>query len=129
MLLVDGFAYICTNVTAQHKAIARKASLPKRAVGVLGMDIDKTKKMQSNIDQFTKRMSTLLRIERDAELEFTQEELNAVPSPKENSNVSRPIEFLVTHGQSQQELCDTLCNLVAVSTSTGIKASLSSIAA
>ncbi|CAO2832276.1 unnamed protein product [Amaranthus hypochondriacus] len=106
--------------SVQHKAIARKASLPKRVVGVLGLDIEKTRKMQSNIDQFTKRMSTLLRIERDAELEFTQEELNAVPSPDENSNVSRPIEFLVTHGQSQQELCDTLCNLVAVSTSTGL---------
>lgn len=78
--------------------------------------------MQSNIDQFTKHMSNLLRIERDAELEFTQEELNAVPMPDENSDFSRPIEFLVTHGQSQQELCDTLCNLVAVSTSTGILA-------
>jgi len=68
-------------------------------------------------------MANLLRIERDAELEFTQEELDAVPTPVENSDSSRP-EFLVTHGLSQHELCDTICNLSAVSTSTGIVAYL-----
>ncbi|XP_054813531.1 LOW QUALITY PROTEIN: uncharacterized protein LOC129314193 [Prosopis cineraria] len=31
-----------------------------------------------------------------------------------------PIEFLVSHGQAQQELCDTICNLNAISTSTGL---------
>lgn len=76
--------------------------------------------MQANIDQFTNHMANLLSIERDSELEFTQEELNAVPVPDDNSDFSKPIEFLVSHGQSQQELCDTLCNLTAVSTSTGI---------
>lgn len=106
--------------SAQHKAIARKASQPKPGRGALGIDIDKVRKMQTNIDQFTNHMANLLRIERDAELEFTQEELNAVPMPDENSDFSKPIEYLVSHGQSQQELCDTLCNLIAVSTSTGL---------
>lgn len=105
---------------AQHKAIARKISQPKPLQGVLGMDIDKAKAIQSRIADFTEQMSALLRIERDAELEFTQEELNAVPTPaEENSKPSKPIEFLVSHAQPEQELCDTICNLHAVSTSTG----------
>uniref|UniRef100_A0A2P2KVW0 Uncharacterized protein n=1 Tax=Rhizophora mucronata TaxID=61149 RepID=A0A2P2KVW0_RHIMU len=106
--------------SAQHKAIARKASQPKPVQGVLGMDLQKAKAIQGRIDEFTQKMSELLRIERDAELEFTQEELDAVPTPDESSNVSRPIEFLVSHSQTQQELCDTICNLYAVSTSTGL---------
>ncbi|XP_021725873.1 DNA-binding protein SMUBP-2-like [Chenopodium quinoa] len=106
--------------SAQHKAIARKVTQPKPARGALGLDINKVRKMQATIDQFTNHMANLLRIERDSELEFTQEELNAVPTPDENSDFSKPIEFLVSHGQSQQELCDTLCNLTAVSTSTGL---------
>lgn len=92
----------------------------KNLKGVLGMELEKVKAIQSRIDEFTKQMSELLRIERDAELEFTQEELDAVPTPDENSDASKPIEFLVSHGQAQQELCDTICNLNAVSTSTGL---------
>nr|CAN81193.1 hypothetical protein VITISV_022848 [Vitis vinifera] len=84
-----------------------------------GMELDKAKAIQSRIDEFTKRMSELLQIERDSELEFTQEELNAVPTPDESSDSSKPIEFLVSHGQAQQELCDTICNLNAVSTFIG----------
>lgn len=83
------------------------------------MELDKAKAIQSRIDEFTKRMSELLQIERDSELEFTQEELNAVPTPDESSDSSKPIEFLVSHGQAQQELCDTICNLNAVSTFIG----------
>lgn len=77
------------------------------------------KAIQTRIDDFTKNMSNLLLIERDAELEFTQEELNAVPTPDENSDSPKPIEFLVSHSQAEQELCDTIFNLNAVSTSTG----------
>ncbi|KNA13086.1 hypothetical protein SOVF_119860 [Spinacia oleracea] len=106
--------------SAQHKAIARKVSQPKPVPGALGIDSNKVRKMQANIDQFTNHMANFLSIERDSELEFTQEELNAVPVPDDNSDFSKPIEFLVSHGQSQQELCDTLCNLTAVSTSTGL---------
>lgn len=106
--------------SSQHRAIARKVSQPKSVCGVLGMDLVKAKAIQSRIDDFTTQMSELLRIERDAELEFTQEELNAVPMPDENSDSSRPIEFLVSHGQAQQELCDTICNLNAVSSATGL---------
>ncbi|KAJ0078637.1 hypothetical protein Patl1_23643 [Pistacia atlantica] len=80
----------------------------------------RVKTIQERIDEFSNRMSELLRIERDAELEFTQEELNAVPTPDETSDSSKPIEFLVSHGRAQQELCDTICNLYAVSTSTGL---------
>lgn len=97
----------------------RKVTQTKPVQGVLGMNLERAKIIQGRIDEFTRRMSELLRIERDAELEFTQEELNAVPNPDENSDSSKPIEFLVSHGRAPQELCDTICNLNAVSTSTG----------
>ncbi|KAL8471145.1 hypothetical protein ACS0TY_028733 [Phlomoides rotata] len=102
--------------SAQHRAIARKTI--KSAHGVLGLEIDKVKAIQSRIDEFTQHMSDLLRIERDAELEFTQEELNAIPTPDEHS--AKPVEFLVSHSQAEQELCDTICNMNAISTSTGL---------
>ncbi|XP_059625147.1 uncharacterized protein LOC132268316 [Cornus florida] len=106
--------------SAQHRAIARKVSQPKTIHAGLGMDLNKAKALQARIDDYTKRMSDLLRIERDAELEFTQEELNAVPTPNESSDSLKPTEFLVSHCQVEQELCDTICNLNAVSTSTGL---------
>lgn len=106
--------------SAQHKAIARKVSQPKSVPGVMGMDLEKAKAIQSRIDDFANRMSDLLHIERDAELEFTQEELNAVPAPDVTSEAQRPLEFLVSHAQPEQELCDTICNLTAVSTSIGL---------
>lgn len=106
--------------SAQHRAIARKSLQPKSAPVVLGLDLKKVKAIQSRIDDFTKHMSDLLLIERDAELEVTQEELNAVPTPDETSDATKPIEFLVSHAQAEQELCDTICNLNAVSTSTGL---------
>lgn len=83
------------------------------------MDLEKAKAIQSRIDEFTNRMSDLLHIERDAELEFTQEELNAVPAPDVGSEAQKPFEYLVSHAQPEQELCDTICNLTAVSTSIG----------
>jgi hypothetical protein len=108
-------------ISAQHRAMARKVVQPKKNVqGVLGMELQKAKAIQGRIDEFTNRMSELLRLERDVELEFTQEELDAVPTPGETSDSSKPIEFLVRHGQAQQELCDTICNLNPVSTSTGL---------
>ena len=108
--------------STEHRAVARKAAAqPKSVLSVLGMEMEKAKAIQSRIDDFTNQMSELLRIERDVELEFTQEELDAVPSPDQSSpdSSTRPIEFLVRHGQAQQELCDTICNLNAVSTSIG----------
>ncbi|KAK3005912.1 hypothetical protein RJ639_016010 [Escallonia herrerae] len=106
--------------SAQHRAVARKVPQPRAVHGGLGMDLDKARAIQTRIDDFTQRMSDLLRIERDSELEFTQQELDAVPTPDETSDSSKPIEFLVSHGQAEQELCDTICNLSAVSTSTGL---------
>lgn len=98
----------------------RKITQPKSVQGVLGMDFEKVKTIQHRIDEFTSHMSELLRIERDAELEFTQEELDAVPKPDDTSDSSKPIDFLVSHSQPQQELCDTICNLNAISTSRGL---------
>lgn len=106
--------------SAPHRAIARKVSQTKPVHSGLGMELEKAKAIQSRIDDFAKEMADLLRIERDAELEFTQEELNAVPTPDENSDSSKPIEYLVSHGQAQQELCDTICNLIAESSSIGL---------
>ncbi|XP_019413885.1 PREDICTED: DNA-binding protein SMUBP-2 isoform X2 [Lupinus angustifolius] len=106
--------------SAQHRAVARKTVQPKIVQGVLGMDLEKVRAMQQRIDEFTSNMSELLWIERDSELEYTQEELDAVPKPDDTSDSSKPIEFLVSHSQPQQELCDTICNLTAVSTSTGL---------
>lgn len=105
----------------------RKITQPKTVQGVLGMDLEKVKAIQHRIDEFTNHMSELLRIERDAELEFTQEELDAVPKPDDTSDSSKPIDFLVSHSQPQQELCDTICNLNAISTSTGLLLFLFSI--
>lgn len=101
--------------SAQHRAIARKVSPPKTVHGVLGMELEKVKAIQTKIDDFAERMANLLRVERDVELEFTQQELDAA-----SSDPNKPIEFLVSHGQAEQELCDTICNLVAVSSSTGL---------
>ena len=105
---------------AEHRAVVRRSPQPTKALhGVLGIDVERVRAIQGNIDALVKTMSDLLRIERDAELEFTQEELNAISDPDENSDSSKPIEYLVSHGQAQHELCDTICNLNAISSSTG----------
>lgn len=93
--------------------------VPKPKHSVLGIEMDKVKAIQTKIEDFVKHMSELLGIERDAELEFTQEELSAVPKPDEKSDSTKPTEYLVSHGQAQQEQCDTICNLNAISSSTG----------
>jgi hypothetical protein len=81
--------------------------------------MEKVKTIQTKIEDFVKHMSELLGIERDAELEFTQEELSAVLKPELKSDSTKPTEYLVSHGQAQQEQCDTICNLNAISSSTG----------
>ncbi|KAH0465720.1 hypothetical protein IEQ34_005823 [Dendrobium chrysotoxum] len=106
--------------STQHRAAVRKMSGTKNMHGGLGMQLEKATVVQAKIEDFVNHMSELLRIERDAELEFTQEELDAVPHPDENSDSLKPIEYLVSHGQSQQEQCDTICNLNAISSSTGL---------
>ncbi|KAI3705941.1 hypothetical protein L1987_76190 [Smallanthus sonchifolius] len=105
--------------SAQHRAIARKVTPPKTVHGVLGMELEKVKAIQAKIDDFSERMANLLRVERDSELEFTQQELDAAPTAA-SFDPNKPIEFLVSHGQAEQELCDTICNLFAVSTYTGL---------
>ncbi|CAM0950709.1 unnamed protein product [Alopecurus aequalis] len=106
--------------SSQHREAARK---PKDPVmhSFLGISLDKTRLMQTKIEDFVKKMLDLLNIERDAELEFTQEELNATPTmDSEAKQPLKPVEYLVSHGQAEQEQCDTVCNLNAVSTSTGL---------
>ncbi|KAL6839015.1 hypothetical protein ACP4OV_031175 [Aristida adscensionis] len=105
--------------STEHRAAARKPKAPVMH-NTLGISLDKTRMMQTRIDDFVKKMSELLHIERDAELEFTQEELNATPVMDDMSKEpGQPVEYLVTRGQ-EQEQCDTICNLKVISSSTGL---------
>ncbi|KAL6633700.1 hypothetical protein ACP70R_026371 [Stipagrostis hirtigluma subsp. patula] len=105
----------------QHRAAVRRAApRPKAMHSSLGVSLKKVRLMQDRIEEFVMNMSDLLRIERDVELEFTQEELNATPMLDDDSEPPKPVEYLVSHGQAQQEQCDTICNLNVVSSSTGL---------
>uniref|UniRef100_A0A0D9VJY9 Helicase ATP-binding domain-containing protein n=1 Tax=Leersia perrieri TaxID=77586 RepID=A0A0D9VJY9_9ORYZ len=108
--------------SAQHREAVRRTAPPRpRAVhGSIGVSLNKVKLMQRRIEQYVTHMSDLLRIERDVELEFTQEELNATPMLDDDSEPPKPVEYLVSHVQSQQEQCDTICNLNVISSSTGL---------
>ncbi|CAN6223854.1 unnamed protein product [Urochloa humidicola] len=87
---------------------------------ILSISLDKTRMMQTKIDDFIKKMTDLLHLERDAELEFTQAELNATSMMDAKSEKPvQPVEYLVTHGQAQEQ-CDTICNLKVISSSTGL---------
>uniref|UniRef100_A0A453KH12 DNA2/NAM7 helicase helicase domain-containing protein n=1 Tax=Aegilops tauschii subsp. strangulata TaxID=200361 RepID=A0A453KH12_AEGTS len=106
--------------STQHRQGARKPKAPAMH-SLLGISLDKTRLMQTKIEDFVKKMSDLLDIERDAELEFTQEELNATPTTDSAAKQPlKPVAYLVSHGQAEQEQCDTVCNLNVVSTSTGL---------
>jgi hypothetical protein len=105
---------------AQHRAVVRTVvQVPKPTHSVLGIEMEKVKTIHNKIEDFVKHMSELLGIERDAELEFTQEELSGVFKPEEKSDSTKPTDYLVSHGQVQQEQCGTICNLNAISSSTG----------
>lgn len=106
--------------SGQHRALVRRSFKPNQVHSDIGIPAEKISEIQKRIDDFVAHMSELLLIERDAELEATQEELDAAPTPDMTSGSARSIEYLVNHGQSQQEQCDTICNLNAVSSSTGL---------
>ncbi|XP_062220040.1 uncharacterized protein LOC133919615 [Phragmites australis] len=109
--------------SSQHRAVVRGTSPRPKAKAVhssIGVSLKKVKLMQDRIEEFVRHMSDLLRIERDVELEFTQEELNATPMLDDDSEPPKPVEYLVSHGQAQQEQCDTICNLTVISSSTGL---------
>lgn len=109
--------------SVQHReAVRRTVPRPKAVHGSIGVSLNKVKLMQRRIEQYVTHMSDLLCIERDVELEFTQEELNAAPMLDDDSEPPKPVEYLVSHGQSQQEQCDTICNLNVISSSTGERA-------
>eukprot|EP00250_Pteridium_aquilinum_P011366 c20015_g1_i1 orf=369-3419(-) len=105
--------------SGSHRVIVRKANESKKLHEELGLARSKITEIQGSIDQFVSKMVELLQVERNAELEATQSELDASPSVEKNSAVG-PTEYLVYHGQSEQEQCDTICNLAAVSSSTGL---------
>ncbi|GJN36524.1 hypothetical protein PR202_gb25389 [Eleusine coracana subsp. coracana] len=105
--------------SSEHRLAARKT---KNVVmnTTLGISVDRTRLMQAKIDDFVKKMTDLLHLERDVELEFTQEELNATPVMDVNwKKPVQPVEYMVTHGQAQEQ-CDTICNLKVISSSTGL---------
>ncbi|KAM0898120.1 hypothetical protein ACQ4PT_022118 [Festuca glaucescens] len=107
--------------STHHKAAVRRTTPRTKAVhSSIGISLKKVRLMQDRIEDFVRHMSDLLRVERDVELEFTQEELNATTMLENNSEPPKPVEYLVTHGQAQQEQCDTICNLNVVSSSTGL---------
>ncbi|CAL5019067.1 unnamed protein product [Urochloa decumbens] len=53
-------------------------------------------------------------------ISLKKDELNATPTLDDDSEPSKPVEYLVSHGQAQQERCDTICNLNVISSSTGL---------
>lgn len=106
--------------SSQHRAAVRRTCpRPKAIHSSIGISLKKVRLMQARIEEFVRHMSDLLQIERDVELEFTQEELNATPILDDDSEPPKPVEYLVSHGQAQQEQCDTICNLNVISSSTG----------
>lgn len=107
--------------SAEHRTAARR---PTAAVvhnhTALGISLDRTRLMQAKIDEFVQKMTGLLQLERDAELEVTQttqDEMSA--SSRMDGESKKTVEYLVTHGQAQEE-CDTICNLKVISSSTGM---------
>jgi hypothetical protein len=105
--------------STEHRTAARRSATPVMH-STLGISLDRTRLMQSKIDEFVQKMTGLLQLERDAELEVTQttkDELTA--SSMMDGKSKKPVEYLVTHGQAQEE-CDTICNLKVVSSSIGM---------
>lgn len=105
--------------SGSHRVIVRKAPESKQLHEELGLAREKIAEIQGSIDHFVSKAIELLQVERNAELEATQSELDASPSVGKDPAVG-PTEYLVYHGQSGQEQCDTICNLIAVSSSTGL---------
>ncbi|KAH7352248.1 hypothetical protein KP509_19G036700 [Ceratopteris richardii] len=105
--------------SGSHRVMTRKASDTKQLHEELGLGRSRLDEIQKSIEQFVSKTMDLLQMERNAELDVTQSELNAFPTVGDES-VSGTTDYLVYHGQSEQEHCDTICNLMAVSSSTGL---------
>eukprot|EP00252_Welwitschia_mirabilis_P002936 TRINITY_DN1293_c0_g1_i1.p1 TRINITY_DN1293_c0_g1~~TRINITY_DN1293_c0_g1_i1.p1 ORF type:complete len:960 (+),score=170.76 TRINITY_DN1293_c0_g1_i1:395-2881(+) len=106
--------------SVQHHVLACKPFYPRELQDGVGLPTRKISGLQKCIDGFVTQMSDLLQLERDVELEATQDELNAMPIPLRNNDSSKQIDFLVNHGQLEHEQCDTLCNLHATRFSKGL---------
>ncbi|KAF8750196.1 hypothetical protein HU200_012449 [Digitaria exilis] len=77
--------------SSQHRAAVHTTSpRPKAVHSSIGISLKKVGLMQTRIEEFVGHMSDLLRIERDVELEFTQEELNATPMLYDDSKPPKP---------------------------------------
>ncbi|KAF8690726.1 hypothetical protein HU200_041105 [Digitaria exilis] len=95
--------------SAEHRVAARR-SRNHVMHSTLGISLDKTRLMQKKIDDFVKKMTDLLHLERDAELELTQAELN---------NATSVMDAKSEKSVQPSEQCDTIFNLKVISSSTG----------
>lgn len=104
-----------------HRVIARKVPETKELHDELGLAREKIAEIQQAVDRYVNHAVELLQMERNTELEATQLELDAAPSAETDTAVKSPTEYIVHHVQTEQEQCDTICNLIAVSSSTGLR--------
>ncbi|KAL3694099.1 hypothetical protein R1sor_007750 [Riccia sorocarpa] len=100
-----------------HKKSTRNAHEGRQ--GAAGLSREKMGAIQERIDTFVAKAFELLRIERDAELEATQQSLDSVPvgSPPPTPDSE---ELLLAEEDLHPEAHDTIRNLIAVSSSTGL---------
>lgn len=106
--------------SGSHRVIARKVPETKELHDELGLAREKIAEIQQAVDRYVNHAVELLQMERNTELEATQLELDAAPSAETDTAVKSPTEYIVHHVQTEQEQCDTICNLIAVSSSTGL---------
>ncbi|BBN06661.1 hypothetical protein MPTK1_3g22970 [Marchantia polymorpha subsp. ruderalis] len=98
-----------------HRKSTRKSYEVRQ--GELGLTRDDMAVIQERIDKFVAHAFELLRIERDAELDATQHSLDSVPA---GSAPLTPEELLLAEEDLHPESNDTIRNLIAVSSSTGL---------
>ncbi|KAL2633676.1 hypothetical protein R1flu_005155 [Riccia fluitans] len=100
-----------------HRKFTRNAYEHRK--GAVGLSREKVAAIQERIDTFVAKAFELLRLERDAELEATQQSLDSVPagSPPPTPDSE---ELLLAEEDLHPEAHDTIRNLMAVSSSTGL---------
>ncbi|CAM6100030.1 unnamed protein product [Calypogeia fissa] len=101
-----------------HRLVTRKVPELKEIHDDLGLTRETVSNIQQSIEKFVAHAFELLRVERDAELEATQQSLDSAPS--ELSEEEQLKEQLLHEDDLHPECCDTLHNLTAISSSTGL---------
>ena len=114
----------CLVCTGSHRAIARKAKEPKQIHDILGLSRERLTEIQSQVDTFVTRGLELLQIERDAELEATHQSLEGAASAIGISPL--PSSTIPEVGKDEQALenCDSITNLIATGSTTGISSNV-----